>query len=164
MGLRGPPPKPTALRLLEGNPARRPLNGQEPQPRKLATVEPPADLPDEGKAVFTALSRELIACGLMTAVDVEPFYRYVKLLLEYRHADREVGGKYVIPIKDKDGRLSYFLPNPWLSVRDKAMDRLLRLEKEFGMTPSSRVRMVAIMMNPTMAENTDPYDDDDEEA
>ena len=160
MGLRGPPPKPTALRLLEGNPARRPLNQNEPQPRKLSQVEPPADLSDEGKAVFRALSKELICCGLMTAVDVEPFYRYVKLLLEYRHADREVGGKYVIPFKDKEGRLAYFLPNPWLSIRDKAMDRLLRLEKEFGMTPSSRVRMIAIMTNPDSHEVTDPYDDD----
>ena len=161
MGMRGPPPKPTALRLLEGNPGKLAINRNEPQPRKLATVEPPADLPEEGKAVFKALSRELINCGLMTAVDVEPFYRYVKLLLEYRHADREIAGKYVIPIKDKEGRLAYFLPNPWLSVRDKAMDRLLRLEKEFGMTPSSRVRMVAIMMNPNSYESEDPYDEED---
>jgi P27 family predicted phage terminase small subunit len=161
MGLRGPPPKPTALRILEGNPARRPLNSNEPQPRKLSQVDPPSDLPEEGKAVFRSLSKELIACGLMTSVDVEPFYRYVKLLLEYRHADREVGGKYVIPFKDEGGRLKYFLPNPWLSIRDKAMDRLLRLEKEFGMTPSSRVRMVAIMTNPEAPESFDPYDDDE---
>lgn len=163
MGTRGPPPKPTALRLLEGNPGKVALNRNEPQPRKLTTVEPPADLPEEGKAVFKALSRELIACGLMTAVDVEPFYRYVKLLLEYRHADREIAGKFFIPMKDSNGRLAYFLPNPWLSVRDKASDRLLRLEKEFGMTPSARVRMVAVMMNPATAENPDPYDDDDDD-
>ena len=49
-----------------------------------------------------------------------------------------------------------------LWVRDKAMDRLLRLEKEFGMTPSSRVRMVAIMMNPTAYDSEDPYDDEED--
>ncbi len=33
MGQRGPAPKPTALRILEGNPGKRPLNASEPRPR-----------------------------------------------------------------------------------------------------------------------------------
>ena len=33
MGLRGPPPQPTSLRVLYGNPGKRPINGREPQPR-----------------------------------------------------------------------------------------------------------------------------------
>src|SRR6187402_1731067 len=32
MGLRGPAPKPSGLRVLEGNPARRPLPTNEPRP------------------------------------------------------------------------------------------------------------------------------------
>src|SRR5205807_7459629 len=38
VGRRGPQPKPTALRILEGNPSHRPLPANEPQPR----VGPPA--------------------------------------------------------------------------------------------------------------------------
>ena len=34
MGRRGPPPKPTHIRLLEGNPSKRPINRREPQPEK----------------------------------------------------------------------------------------------------------------------------------
>ena len=37
MGLREPAPIPTAIRIMEGNPGKRPLNGREPQP---AAVEP----------------------------------------------------------------------------------------------------------------------------
>jgi hypothetical protein len=32
MGLRGPAPEPTALKLLRGNPGKRPLNTLEPKP------------------------------------------------------------------------------------------------------------------------------------
>ena len=92
MGLRGPPPKPTALKLLEGNPGRRRLSTSEPQPRRLTQIEPPENLEEEGKLVFRALSQELINCGLLTAIDAEPLLRYVKLLLEYKHADAEIKG------------------------------------------------------------------------
>lgn len=164
MGLRGPPPKPTALKILEGNPGGKRLNLNEPQPRRLVEVEPPADLPDEGKRVFSSLSKELIRCGLMTAVDVEAFARYVRLLLEYRKADSEIQGKFVFPVRDKNGQFSYFLPNPWVAVRDRALDRLLRLEREFGMTPASRVRMVALLATDKPERVIDPYGDDDDET
>jgi P27 family predicted phage terminase small subunit len=161
MGLRGPPPKPTALRLLEGNPGRVRINPNEPKPRPATTVEPPSDLPEEGRLVFSALSQELINCGLMSAVDLEPFGRYVRLLLEYRNADKEIKGKFFIPMRDKLGQFAYFVPNPWVGVRDRAMDRLLRLEREFGMTPASRVRMVALLNTSTPSQILDPYDDAD---
>lgn len=161
MGLRGPPPKPTALRLLEGNPGKVKLNPNEPQPRRLTTVDPPADLGEEGKLVFNALSRELINCGLLSAVDLEPFARYVRLLVEYREADKQINGKFVIPMRDKNGQFAYFIPNPWVAVRDRAMDRLLRLEREFGMTPASRVRMVALLNTSNPTAMSDPYGDDD---
>lgn len=161
MGLRGPPPKPTALRLLEGNPGKVKINRQEPQPRRLTEVDPPEDLPEEGRAVFSALSQELISCGILTAIDLEAFGRYVRLLVEYRNAEREIKGKYFFPIKDKEGNFAYFVPNPWVSVRDRAIDRLIRLEREFGMTPASRVRMIALLTSPNPASVLDPYGDDD---
>ena len=40
MATRGRKPKPTALKVLEGNPGKRPLNDREPVPPK-ATLEMP---------------------------------------------------------------------------------------------------------------------------
>ena len=162
MGLRGPPPKPTALRILEGNPGKLPLNRHEPQPSKLVEVEPPADFPEEGKAVFVALSKELIRCGLMTAVDVEAFSRYVKLLLEYRLAESQIDGQLVFPVRNKDGEFSPLIPNAWTRVRDRAHDRLLKLEREFGMTPGSRVRMIALIGYEKHEQALDPYGDSED--
>ncbi|HZK10243.1 MAG TPA: phage terminase small subunit P27 family, partial [Clostridia bacterium] len=36
MATRGRKPKPTALKVLEGNPGKRPLNKNEPQPERKA--------------------------------------------------------------------------------------------------------------------------------
>jgi P27 family predicted phage terminase small subunit len=137
------------------------MNPDEPKPRTLTSVEPPSDLPEEGRLVFSALSRELINCGLLSAADLEPFARYVRLLLEYRNADKEIKGKFFLPIRDKHGQFAYFVPNPWVGVRDRAMDRLLRLEREFGMTPASRVRMVALLNTSNPNSVLDPYGDED---
>jgi len=46
MGRRGPPPQPTALRLLSGRAAHRPVHRNEPRPDPPETLEPPASLED----------------------------------------------------------------------------------------------------------------------
>lgn len=48
MATRGRKPKPTALKLLEGNPGKRPINEHEPIPPK-GTVKCPSWLEQEAK-------------------------------------------------------------------------------------------------------------------
>ena len=48
--MRGPPPKPTYLRILEGNPSKRPLNRNEPQPPPVETLDPPDYLGGHARA------------------------------------------------------------------------------------------------------------------
>lgn len=36
MAITGPKPKPTAIKILEGNPGKRPLNLNEPKPQRIA--------------------------------------------------------------------------------------------------------------------------------
>ena len=54
MATRGRKPKPTAVKVLEGNPGKRPLNMFEPVPDKVAP-ECPSWLNDEAKAEFMKL-------------------------------------------------------------------------------------------------------------
>jgi phage terminase small subunit len=58
MAGRGRPPKPTALKVLEGNPGKRPLNQNEPKPEKKAPNCPSWLLPD-AKKEWRRLSKEL---------------------------------------------------------------------------------------------------------
>ena len=50
----GPPPKPTKLKLLAGNPGKRPLNENEPEPEAVAPSVP-AHLDDEAGVTLKLL-------------------------------------------------------------------------------------------------------------
>ena len=74
MATRGRKPKPTALKVLEGNPGKRPMNMNEPVPPK-GTVKCPAWLEPEAKKEWKRLASSLEAmggpdglCGLLSGV------------------------------------------------------------------------------------------------
>src|SRR4029077_12362774 len=69
MGLRGPAPKPNAIRIAEGNPARRPINTDSPQ---FAAGEPqqPAGMSPEARREWRRLVPILLSVpGLLTEAD-----------------------------------------------------------------------------------------------
>ena len=66
--MRGRKPKPTRLKLLEGNPGKRRINGQEPQP-PWTLPSCPAHLSPSAKAEWKRLAKTLNAVGLLTQVD-----------------------------------------------------------------------------------------------
>lgn len=65
MATRGRKPKPTAIKLLEGNPGKHPLNEYEPVPPK-ATVKCPSWLLPEAKKEWKRLAPSLEAMGVLT--------------------------------------------------------------------------------------------------
>ena len=66
MGRRGP----TVLKLMAGNPGKRPLNKREPQPRR-TTPRCPAWLNKKAKTVWRRIVPELRDMGILTVVDGE---------------------------------------------------------------------------------------------
>ena len=109
----GPPPKPTALKLVEGNPGRRPLNENEPKP-PLATLKPPTWLDADGRKVWRQLAPGYHALGLLTELGVEAFAHACAKLATAR---REQGSP------------------------SKALDQAERLFARFGWTPSDLSRL-----------------------
>ena len=118
MGGKGFPPAPNALKLLRGNPGRRPINKEEPKPA-LGAVPLPAILDEEGRAQWEHLLPELERVGLATKVD-GPGLTAVCLAISDYIAARKSG--------------------KW-ARRDKAFAQLMRILPEFGLTPSSRSRI-----------------------
>ena len=109
----GPPPKPTALKILEGNPGRRPINLNEPKP-PLATLKPPTWLDADGRRVWRQLAPGYHALGLLTELGVEAFAHACAKLATAR---REQG------------------------TSSKALDQAERLLARFGWTPSDLSRL-----------------------
>ena len=65
----GPPKKPTKLRILEGNPSKRPLPKNEPEPDP-TMPECPDWLMDDAKEEWNRVAPELHRIGLRTVGDV----------------------------------------------------------------------------------------------
>lgn len=80
--MRGRKPKPTKLKLITGNPGKRKLPQNEPQPRRGA-IERPEYLSDPAKAVWDRLSPELIELGILKPLDVTMFAAFCALVAEF---------------------------------------------------------------------------------
>src|SRR6266540_347963 len=141
--MQGRKPKPTALKVLEGNPGKRALNHAEPRPKAIAP-RAPGHLSDEEKAKWKAVVRELHPLGLVTRIDVDALAMYCVIYARWVKAEKMVREKGEI-IKTADGNI---IQNPYLSIANRALEQLNKLGAEFGMTPSSRSRVKTDLMDP----------------
>ncbi|MFY7543342.1 phage terminase small subunit P27 family [Enterobacter cloacae complex sp. CDL013] len=80
----GPPKTPTHLRLVRGNPSKRPINENEPKPP--SGVPPtPKHFDKQGKYWFKRMADELDAIGVMSQLDARALELLVEAYTEYRH-------------------------------------------------------------------------------
>jgi P27 family predicted phage terminase small subunit len=87
MGRRGPPPEPTALKLLKGNPGKRAINHDEPRlPPALMT--PPKGLNGRALTVWKELAPLVIAAGILKAGEWPVLRTYCELIQDVEHYTR----------------------------------------------------------------------------
>lgn len=138
MGRRGPKPDPENLKILKGNPGRRPLNKREAKPDPTMPTCP-AFLKKQAKTEWRRVARRLHDAGLLTYIDRAALAVYCQAYgrwVEAEEALKASGGE--ILVSDKNN----FYHNPWAGVAKNAYRDLIKYAAEFGMTPSSRGRIV----------------------
>ncbi|MGJ7060329.1 phage terminase small subunit P27 family, partial [Morganella morganii] len=83
----GPPKTPSHLRLVRGNPSKRPINKKEPKPP--SGVPPtPKHFTKQGKYWFKRIGEELNAMGVMSSMDAKALELLIEAYTEYRqHCD-----------------------------------------------------------------------------
>ena len=135
----GRKPTPTRLKLVAGNPGKRPLNENEPKPKAPKKIRPPSHLSKAGKLEFRRLAAVLQPLGLLTEIDLRALELYADPYVLWREATEKTA-KAGMVIKTSTG---YPMVNPYLVVAQQASKRLQQLLCEFGMTPSSRTRVTA---------------------
>jgi P27 family predicted phage terminase small subunit len=134
----GPTPKPTALRVLEGNQGKRPMPENEPEVPPLRSVpKPPTFLMPAAKKHWKIEGEKLLAVGLLTEIDLDAFAAYCNAYAGWVDAQRQLKMTGML-VRSPNG---YPMPSPWINISEKALDRLLRYQKEFGLTPSARSRV-----------------------
>ncbi|MGI6721768.1 MAG: phage terminase small subunit P27 family [Anaerovoracaceae bacterium] len=86
MAQRGRKPKPTELKVLEGNPGKRTLNKNEPRPDKKAP-RCPSWLEDEAKKEWKRMGKVLEQMGLLTDMDMAAFAGYCQAFARWKEAE-----------------------------------------------------------------------------
>ncbi|GIV86619.1 MAG: terminase [Chloroflexus sp.] len=135
--MRGRKPKPTALKILAGNPGRRPLNDAEPQFAAGDALKPPAHLDRTAKLEWRRVIRELSAAGLVKTVDRSALAAYCQAYSQWVKATKELRDS-PLTLTSPSG---YVYPNPMLGIQKRALETMHKFMTEFGMTPSSRSRV-----------------------
>ena len=135
--MRGRKPKPTALKVLTGNPGKRPLNFREPNPEP-GIPDRPSHLSPEACAEWDRVAAVLQVQGIITQADRAALSAYCVAWARWVEAERKV--KDMGPVV-KAPRTGVPMQNPYLSIANNAMGQMIKLAAEFGMTPSSRTRL-----------------------
>lgn len=142
----GRKPKPTHLKLVTGNPGKRPLPQAEAKVIP-ALPSPPPHLSDEAKVEWGRVSEELFKVGLLSGIDRAALAAYCQAYGRWVQAERAIaemakragltGG---LMIKTTNGNA---VQNPLVGTANKAAADMVRYAAEFGMTPSARSRINA---------------------
>ena len=143
----GRPPKPTLIKILEGNPGKRPLNLYEPKPQKKAP-KCPGWLEPVAKQEWRRMAKHLELIGILTEIDRAAFAAYCQAFARWKEAEEFIS-KHGTIVKTPSG---YWQQVPQVSIAQTYLKIMNRLCEQFGLTPSSRSRIVA-----------DPYDESDDE-
>ena len=142
MGKRGPPKQPTVLRLLKGSPSHHRKNKLEPLPDKDA-ITPPEYLAGASLAKWNQVLPGLITTGVITNADVETLARYCTMYEAWLQCLRQVrrAGDW-FAVYDKTGKMVNAKSTPSALMVVKLAASMLRIEQEFGLTPSARSGIV----------------------
>jgi phage terminase small subunit len=152
MGARGPAPKPTELRKLEGLAAHRPLPQNEPKYRP-GLPDKPKRMSPGAKKIWDELVDEMAGALILRSVDQRALWHLCEdeAILEEAYAGI---WKMVAALKKKAKAEGKELPAGAVmsmlsmtsgrlamsSVRDLSVRAIIQ-RREFGLTPSSRTRV-----------------------
>lgn len=157
--MRGRKPKPTHLKLITGNPGRRPLRMDEFRPA--ANIPPcPKHLKGEARKEWLRVSRLLLEHCMVADVDrgalamlCTLWDRYVTAEDMIYKAKEAAPGSAGLFVKTPNG---FPVQSPWLAVSNRAIEQYKSMCNEFGLTPAARVRVT-----PTAVAQIPLFDEDD---
>ena len=148
------PPVPFPLKVLRGNPGKRPMK-PEPQPEIAADVpEPPPFITGYAADEWWKTAPELHRLGLLTRIDVPALAAYCHAFGPWRMAAESLAKMQAndpimngMIIKTKYGDAAM---NPLVSIARKHAADVIRYASEFGLTPVARTRLAAGGYGPLM--------------
>jgi len=144
--IRGPKPKPTHLKLVQGNPGKRAINRREPKVAP-ALPEPPDHLGEAARQEWERVAHEMYQTGILTRLDRATLAAYCQAYERWRTAERTLAEMaqrdqltHGLMIRTTNGNP---IQNPIVGIANKAAADMVRYAAELGITPSARSRIHA---------------------
>lgn len=134
--MKGRKPIPTAIKRLNGNPGRRPLNDAEPK-LPVGGFSCPKHLNALAKKEWRRVVVDMRVAGVLTRVDRAALEAYCVSYARWLQAEEEVEREGITIVGPKGG----VMKNPAVSVSLQERAIMHKFAAEFGMTPSSRSRL-----------------------
>ena len=138
MATRGRKPTPTAIKELEGNPGKRPLNDAEPKPQKKAPACPKW-LDAEAKKEWRRLAKTMEAMGVLTEVDMAAFAGYCQAYARWKQEVERITDRGLV-MRTPSG---YAQQVPYISIAQQYLRLMNQFAEQFGLTPAARSRIIA---------------------
>lgn len=138
--------KPTVIKMLEGNPGKRPLPPNEPKPAPIAP-KCPTWLGTLAKKEWKRITPQLERLGLLTEIDMANLagycHSYEELIIAQSYLSK-YGLSYKIPKKDENGVIVGMTSLSWPEVKivKECKAEIIKYSALFGMSPQDRSRMV----------------------
>jgi P27 family predicted phage terminase small subunit len=143
----GRKPTPPYLKLLRGNPGRRPIRPGLAVDRPTETPEPLPFLSPLAAEEWRRLAPSLTRLGVLSFLDHGPFGAYCEAYAAWRSAVEALDR-----MRARDPQMSGLLVkgdagnpvvNPLVRIARQSADSMLRVAAEFGFTPAARSRIAA---------------------
>jgi len=134
--MKGRKPKPTATKILRGNPGRKKLNLSEPKTKGIPYC--PRYLEAEARAEWNRIIPIMRNMGILSGSDRATIAAYCQAYgrwVKYSKIVQEKGELY----QTKTGNVT---TSPAMWILNKALDQMRRFAVELGLTPSARSRVV----------------------
>ena len=128
--------KPIRVRILEGNPSRRPIDLPEVE----ASGEPfiPEHLPDDARGCIEVIKASMPS-GVYSALDSFHLAAFAMAWVIHKRAAHEIGNRdfaFTVP-----GSTGSQVPSPWIKILNQQATLLATLGDRLGLDPKSRAAL-----------------------
>ena len=137
-GRSGRRPKPTAKKLLAGNPGKRALNPAEPDFELVLNIDCPDWMGDHGRVLWETVAPELCKERILAATDIQNLEVYCAAYDQFRMAQADIAQNGVTV----SGAMGGVIKNPAATALKEATSMMASYGGMLGLDPSSRQRMM----------------------
>ena len=134
---RGRPPKPTALKVIQGNPGKRKLDKNAPAPDALVKVpDPPAWLGTIAASIWRQVAPWLVQARILTDTDLHNLELFAMAYQRWREAEDDISKNGIVVMGAKQE-----IKNPACTVANESARRISTFGAALGLDPAARARL-----------------------